>query len=171
MGIAIGLAAAILAIAATSCGSEGADVVDTDDREAGVYAVVLDWLIEGADLDRTGPDGTEIFVASRSEVPIDVDVQVTLVESFVDKVPLRFVDVWTEAVVENEADLPTHEGTVLVGLGAVDPDGDIVEVYADRYFSVTRAEAWIVTLEGSDDSWAISGQPQAGDIRPFSQDS
>lgn len=168
---------AALTLALTACSSSGPEVADSDDREVGIYSVVLDWLIAGADMPVGDEEGPALFVASRSEAPIDVDVQVVLVDAFVETVPLRFVDVWTEAVMKDEPDLPIHDGSMLVGLGAVDAEGEVVEVYADRYFSQSRAEAWIVTLErsgedgGGDAVWQIAGRPVSSDIRPFTDDS
>lgn len=178
MGIAIGLMV-LLTIAATACRSEGAAVPDRDEREVGVYSAVLDWLIADAGMiidatnatDDDDAEPADLFVASRSEAPIDVDVQVMLVDLYLDRVPLRFVDVWTEAVLEDEPDQPIHDGGMLVGLGAVEPDGDVIEVYADRYFSATRSQAWVLTLERSADDWQISGEPIDSDIRPFVDDS
>jgi len=162
---------AALVFALTACnGGQSDAVADSDDREVGVYTVVLDWLIEGA-VAVGEEDAADLFVASRAEAPIDVDVQVMLVDSFTEKVPLRFVDGWSEAVLEEEPDRPILDGSMMVGLGAVDPEGDVVEIYADRYFSESRAEAWIVTLELSGESWQISGPPLASDVRPFVEDS
>ena len=167
----VALLALLAAVASAACSGQDPNVTAGDEREVAVYTEVLGWLIENAEVTDGGPDPLVVFVASRSATPIDVDVQVALVDTFAETISLRFVDERAEALIEDETDRPVRNAGMLVGLGAVDAQGEVVEVYADRYFSATRAEAWIVTMERSGESWQMRGRPVASDLRPVADDS
>ena len=147
------------------------EVAGDDGREFSVYGEILEWILEDAPVVDDDADSIVVFVASRSEVPIDVDVQVALVDEFADRASLRFVDQRAEALVDDEPEQPVRDSGILVGLGAIAPEGEVVEVYVDRYLSRTEAEAWVVTTESSGDAWQMSGEPAHTDVRPLPEDS
>ena len=127
-------ALALLVASLVSCGSDVEDPVAADDRTAAVYNSVLTWVLDGEPgvgaVEK--PDWT-LFVAPRSEIQIDLDVQVAVIEALDPSIFVRFIDERAEAVHENVADNAVRDDGMLVGLGAVEQEGDIVEVYVDRY--------------------------------------
>ena len=108
-----------------------------------------------------------MFVATRSEEPIDIDVQVEVVGALDPRIFVRFIDDRTEAVAEDSDNQPVRDEGILVGLGAVPQASDSVKVYADRYRNSDDVEAWNVTVRRTDDSWELAGDPTRADVRPL----
>jgi len=152
----------------TSCSSAPDDRVAGDDRTAAVYESILDWMLdEEGGIDSGDRPEWVMFVATRSEEPIDIDVQVAVVEALDPRIFVRFIDERTEAVDADSDDEPVRDDGILVGLGAVPREGDSVEVYADRYRDSDDVEAWHMTVHRSGDSWELSGAPTKADVRPL----
>lgn len=162
VGVALCLFAPLAPLAA--CDQSSDDPTEGDGREAAVYELILDWVLAGEPA--AADDEPTVFVASRHEQPIDVEVQALIVEAMDERAEVRFVDERAEAVVDGEDGLPVHDGGVLVGLGAVPPDGDRVEVYVDRYRRADDVVAWDVTVQRRGESWQLAGEPAAADVRP-----
>lgn len=156
--------------ASTGCSANEIDPsADSGDaRTAAVYESILDWLIVG-EPGIGGEDQVDwvLFVASRSEEPIDIDVQADVFTAFEPRVEVKFIDDRTEAVDEEVETEPVRDLGLLVGLGAVPPEGDVIEVYADRYRDIDRVEAWRFTVSRADGSWQIDGAPVVTDVRPL----
>ena len=164
-------ALAIAAMSLTSCSSDPDNPVAGDGRTAAVYESILDWMLDEEPDVGTGerPEWV-IFVASRSETPIDIDVQVAVVDALDERISVRFIDERTEAVDVDSDDQPVRDGGILVGLGAVPQEGDSIDVYTDRYRNTDDVEAWLMNVERSGDSWAIAGTPTSTDVRPLPAD-
>jgi len=163
----IGLTAALVAVS-VGCSSPDIDrgALAGDERAAAVYEVILDRLIA----DEPGIGGEEqadwvLFVATRSEEVIDIDVQVGVVAALEPAVEVRFIDDQTEAIDTELEDQPVRDLGLLVGLGAVPPDGDTVEVYADRYRNANQIAAWQFTVSLVEGSWELTGPPATTDVR------
>jgi hypothetical protein len=163
----IGLTAALVAVS-VGCSSPDIDrgALTGDERSAAVYEVVLDWLIA----DEPGIGGEEqadwvLFVATRSEQVIDIDVQGHVVAALEPAVEVRFVDDQTEAIDSEVEDQPVRDLGLLVGLGAVAPDGDTVDVYADLYRNANQIDAWQFTVSRVEGSWELTGPPAPTDVR------
>ncbi len=167
---AVGVLAFLIA-GVISCGSGAEDPVAGDDRTAAVYNSVLTWVLDGEPGVGAGerPDWT-LFVAPRSEIEIDLDVQVAVVEALDSSIFVRFIDERTEAVHENVADNAVRDDGILVGLGAVEQEGDIVEVYVDRYQNANEVEAWWIILRRSGNVWQLVDTPESTDVRPLPTD-
>ncbi len=168
---AIWLAAAAL-VASTcllACSAAADDPTEGEGREAAVYGAILGWILD-ADPPLAGDDGRPpwtMFVASRHERPIGVDVQVLVVDALDERVVVRFIDDRTEAVDDSTELRAVREDGMLVGLGAVPAEGDRVDVYADRYRDTGDVAAWQVTVERSGNVWRVIGEPEAVDVRPL----
>jgi hypothetical protein len=155
----------------TSCGGSSDDLATSDDRTAGVYESILNWLLEeepGVSVDET-PEWP-LFVGSRSDLDVDLDVQVAVVEALEPRISVRFIDERPEAIDPNSEDVSVHDDGLLVGLGAVAEEGDNVEVYVDRYRNAVEIEAWLVTLRRAGTKWEIVGLPAPVDVRPLPAD-
>lgn len=159
---------AVGAMILTSCVSVSDNPAAGDDRTAAVYESILNWLLD----EEGGVDAAErlewvLFVASRSEQPIDIDVQVAVVAALDPRIFVRFIDDRTEAIDPDDQDQQVRNEGMLVGLGAVPDDGDSVEVYADRYRNSADVEAWHMAVQWSGDSWVLAGAPTSADARPL----
>jgi hypothetical protein len=158
-------------VGVASCGGGAGDPVASDDRTAGVYESILDWLLDeepGVSVDET-PEWP-LFVGSRSDLDVDLDVQVAVVEALEPRISVRFIDERPEAIDPNSDDVSVHDDGLLVGLGAVAEEGDSVEVYVDRYRNAVEIEAWLVTLRRAGTKWEIVGLPAPIDVRPLPAD-
>ena len=166
---AVGAAGAI-SMSLVACGAADADPRSGDGREAAVYESVLVWMLD-EEPPRASDDGSDerpgwtMYVTSRYEEPIAVDVQAFVVEALDDHVVIRFIDERTEAVDERDERQPVREDGILVGLGAVPPEGDSVVVYVDRYREIDDVEAFDVAVRRRGDTWEVVGVPAAADVR------
>jgi hypothetical protein len=162
----------LLSVAAVaSCGSEADDPATGDRRTAAVYESILDWMLDeepGISIDQN-PEWV-LFVGSRSEGQIDLDVQVAVVEALEPRIFVRFIDERSEAVDVDSENEPVRDRGLLVGLGAVAEQGESVEVYADRYRRAGDVEAWLVTVRRAETMWEIVGSPLPTDVRPLPAD-
>ena len=160
----------VLVVALVGCSSTDIDPAAGagDDRTAAVYGTILEWLILG----EPGVDGAEqadwvLFVATRSTEVIDIDIQAVVVAALDPVVKVRFIDDWAEAVDGEHETEPVRDLGLLVGLGAVTPEGDTVEVYADRYRNTEQVEAWQFTVSRVGGFWELTGTPEIIDVRPI----
>lgn len=157
-----------VALVAAACSSEPGGASEGDDRTAAVYRSILSWFV-----DAEGPLAEDheadwvMFIATRSEEPIDIDVQAALVEGMESDVFVRFIDARAEAVDEESDNEVVRDDGILIGLGAVPDESDTVEVYTDRYRDATDVEAWLVTIRRSGDNWQVVGEPEPTDVRPL----
>ena len=108
-----------------------------------------------------------MFVASRSEQPIDIDVQVAVVAALDARVFVRFIDDRAEAVATDAENQQVRDGGILIGLGAVPFEGDNVEVYTDRYRDSEDVQAWQMPVSRSGQRWMLTGAPTSTDVRPL----
>jgi hypothetical protein len=164
LACAVGVATLTLA----ACDQADDDPRAGEGREAAVYESILEWILDEepvADTDER--PGWTMFVGSRHERPIAVDVQVLVVETLDERIVVRFIDERAEAVDEDADKQPVRENGMLVGLGAVPAEGDRVDVYVDRYRETDDVDAWEVTVRRAGESWTITGVPIATDVRPL----
>jgi hypothetical protein len=165
-------AAAVGAILMTlvACTTADDDPREGDGREAAVYESVLVWMLD-EEPQRASDDvsderaGWTMYVTSRHEEPIGVDVQAFIVEALDDRVDVRFIDERTEAVEDGDERQPVREDGILVGLGAVPPEGDSVDVYVDRYREIDDIQAFDVAVRRRGDTWEVVGVPAAAEVR------
>ena len=164
------IAALVLCATAASCTSGVEDLTSDDERIAGVYASILDWTLdEEPSLSTDEKPEWVLFVASRSEEQIDLDVQVAVVTALEPRVFVRFIDDRLEAVEVDSENEPVRDEGLIVGLGAV-AEGESVEVYVDRYRETGDVEAWLVTVGRAGTTWEIVGSPSPTDVRPLPTD-
>lgn len=157
----------VLGIAVAACGDGADDPASIDGRTAAVYESILVWMLAeepGVSVDEK-PEW-QMFVGSRSEGQIGLDVQVAVAEALESRVFVRFIDDRSEAVDVDSENEPVRDGGLLVGLGAVAEEGNSTEVYVDRYRDADDIEAWLATVRRSGDTWEIVDSPAPTDVRP-----
>lgn len=156
-----------LLVVGGACGSSADDPADGDGRTAAMYESILEWVLEAVPTPADDEDLPVIYVVSRAEDEIDIDVQVAVIEALEPVAVIRFADSRDEAVDDEEPNRPVRADAVLVGLGAVPPEGDEVDVYAERYHDADDIDAWEVPLSHTGDRWALRGEPPTVDVRPL----
>lgn len=161
----VATAFAVIAVPVVAVGCGDADDPTTDEgREATVYALVLEWLV---DQEPTPADGDLVlYITPRSEHTVDIDVQANVVELMAPSADVRFIDELAEALELDEPGAPVRGDGVLVGFGAVASEGDVVEVYVDRYRTADDVEAWTVTARRTGTSWRFVQPPEPIEPRP-----
>lgn len=165
------IAILVVSVVGAACGSVADDPETSDRRTAAVYESILDWMLAqepGVIVDEK-PEWV-MFVASRSEGLVDLDVQVAVVDALDPRVFVRFIDERSEAVDVDSENESVRDGGLLVGLGAVAEEGESVEVYVDRYRDADDVEAWLVTVRRSGETWEIVDPPASADVRPLPAD-
>ncbi len=165
------IAILVVSVVGAACGSVADDPETSDGRTAAVYESILDWMLaQEPDVIVDGKPEWVMFVASRSEGLVDLDVQVAVVEALDPRVFVRFIDERSEAVDVDSENESVRDGGLLVGLGAVAEEGESVEVYVDRYRDADDVEAWLVTVRRSGETWEIVDPPASADVRPLPAD-
>lgn len=159
------LVAAVVAL--TGCSEESPG---TADRQIEIYAAVLSWLLEKeVPLPPQAPQGEDGEDGEAVEVPpvfvesfgpgVDLQVQVELVARFEEQgYDLHFLDTRSEAVDEDEPDVPVRDEAVLVGLGPI-PEGSPVDVRAEIYRGQADLEAYRFRLARRAGAWAFVQEP------------
>lgn len=152
------LLAAALAVSSACTGSPE---VDTVARDSAIYgAVVADVVEDAAPEPDTETDRLPVlFVESFDDETIALEVQVELVNSFVDRYELRFIDTFDEAV---DLELPSHPvppASLLIGLGPIVGDDD-VWVRTELYRDASDVSAFRYTLDRVDGEWVVVAEPE-----------
>ena len=166
--IQLACAVGVVTLTLAACDQADDDPKAGEGREAAVYESILEWILDEepvADTDER--PGWTMYVTSRHERPVAVEVEVLVVEALDERIVVRFIDERGEAVDEGAENQPVRENGMLVGLGAVPVEGDRVDVYIDRYLEIDDVVAWEVTVRSVGETWTITGVPLATDVRPL----
>lgn len=97
-------------------------------------------------------DVSIVYVVEFDDEPLSVDDQVAVIQELADEYDLRFVDE-IEAVAgiaEDGSYTPPLDGP-LVAIGQLNDDRDVVVVRAEVMSSTADADAWQISLRGTDD--------------------
>jgi hypothetical protein len=141
-----------LAAVGGSCGPDGSDA---DEREAGVYAAVIEALIaDDVGEDDVGEETKAVVYAGALDegATITLEVQSQVVEQLEDVATVRFVDERTEAIDSDADEEPVLEQGVLVLLGSV-PGGRSPTVRAERYVDVDDIARYRMQAQRSNGAW------------------
>jgi hypothetical protein len=143
---------AIAMLLASSCD----DSSDSEmSRPTQVYVAVLD-----AALDQVAtPPGDElpvVYVMPVGETAIDASVQAEVADAFHERADVRFADERSEAIVDDEEELPVRDEGVFVGIGDVAESGEPIEVEVEVYRSVDDSSRWVLTLARRSSRWTVT---------------
>lgn len=155
-----------LALSSTfAAGACGAPTSVTVEREADVYAVVIEALASDV-LEERAPDEAEpdpvIYAGPlEDEHVIPLEVQVSVIDQLEDLATVRFVDTWTEALHTTDEGVIILEEGLLVLLGPV-PSGSSVSVDAERLVEPDRATIFLVHAEEDGGEWTVTEVERRG---------
>lgn len=145
--VALGL---ILALANAACDPS----TETAEREAAAYTGLVEAAVGPepfADLD--DPRELVVWIYPLGDEPIDLDVQVAVLDRLDDFATVRFVDSFVEAIDEEEAGMPVLEDGVAVGLGPLRQD--LSQARVERYESEAD-EPRRFAASHEDDGWHLA---------------
>ena len=133
-------------------GSNGAAV----SRDAQVYvATIRDVLAEQPP--PTDPDVLPVvYVVGVGEKAIPADVQAEVAVELDDDADIRFADQRSEAVLEDEEDVPVRDEGVLVAVGELLPDVDPVDVTVEVYRSEADWSKVVLTIARGSSQWTVT---------------
>lgn len=139
----------ILALTSAACDPS----TETGEREAAAYTGLVRAVVGPepfAELDDRR--GVVVWIYPLGDEPIDLDVQVAVLERLDDFATVRFVDEFVEAIDEGETGMPVLEDGVAVGLGPLRQDRSRARV--ERYESeADEPRRFTASHEG--DGWEL----------------
>lgn len=145
--VALGLS---LALASAACDPS----TETGEREAAAYTGLVKTVVGPepfAELDDRRD--LVVWIYPLGDDPIDLDVQVEVLERLEDFATVRFVDEFVEAVLEDETGMPVLEDGVAVGLGPLRQD--LSQARVERYESEAD-EPRRFAASHEDDGWRLA---------------
>jgi hypothetical protein len=147
------LAAAALALVA--CGDDKKRVDGS--RESDVVSAIVQSVAR--DVGRMDDQTPVVFVAPFADTkPMDLGVQVAVVENVKHDATVRFVDDFDEAIDHDSDGEPVLNNGVLLRLGTVPVTGNDVRVPAERYRSASDGSALEFSVRKVADTWvAVPG--------------
>jgi hypothetical protein len=138
------------------------DGTETDDtaRDAAIYHSVIADVLDraGVDLDRSEALPV-VFIEAFDADGIALEVQVDVVNSFIEQYDIRFIDDRNEAIAMDLPGLPVRANSLLIGLGPIVLDGTVL-VRGELYLTADAVRAYRYSLAGSEDSWTMVGAPE-----------
>ena len=144
--------AAVAMLLASSCD----DSADSEmSRSTQVYVAVVDAALDQV----AAPPGDElpvVYVVPVGETAIDALVQADVVDAFHERADVRFADERSEAIVEDEEELPVRDAGVLMAIGDVAETGEPIEVEVEVYRSVDDSSGWVLTLARRSSRWTVT---------------
>jgi hypothetical protein len=152
-------ALAAVALALVACGDDKKRVDGS--RESDVVSAIVQSVAR--DVGRVDDQTPVVFVAPFADnKPMDLGVQVAVVENVKKDATVRFVDDFDEAI-DHDSDLePVLDHGVLLRLGAVPETGNDVRVPAERYRSANDGSALEFSVRKVADTWvAVPGTEHA----------
>jgi hypothetical protein len=97
-----------------------------------------------------------VYVVSVGEQDIRADVQAEVAEDLNDDAEVRFADRRSEAVLEDDENVPVRDDGVLIALGELVGDDDPVEVTVEVYRSETDSSKRVLTIERRSSRWTVT---------------
>lgn len=158
--VAIVRLAVLTAVVVAAVGCVDPQEADTTERDAAIFGVVLRDLIDGsgADLD----DSEElpvVFIEAFGPDGIALEVQIEVVNSFIDQYDIRFIDDRSEAIELDVPELSVRPNSVLLGFGPIVVDGS-ADLRSELYLSADDLHAYRYTLVDAAAGWVTVGEPE-----------
>lgn len=150
----------LLALTGVVSGCVEGTEVDETERDAAVYGAVISDVVDRSGVDLDDSDELPVvFIEAFDPDGIALAVQVEVINSFIDRYDIRFVDDRDEAIDVDLADLPVRANSLLVGLGPIVVAGN-VDVRSELYLSAEVVSAYRHTLAGGSNLWVTVGDPE-----------
>ena len=150
----------VFALAGALSGCVNGTEVDNTARNAAIYRSVIADVVDRSGVDLDGSEDLPVlFIEAFDANGIALEVQVDVVNSFIEQYEIRFIDDRDEAIVTDLAGLPVRANSLLIGLGPIVLDGT-VDVRSELYVSADAVSAYRYTLAGRDDRWVTVGVPE-----------
>ncbi len=148
-----------VALALVACGDDKKRVDDS--RESDVVSAIVQSVAR--DVGRMDDETPVVFVAPLADnKPMDLSVQVAVVENVKKDATVRFVDDFDEAIDHDSEGEPVLEDGVLLRLGTVPETGNDVHVPAERYRSAADGSALEFSVSKVANAWvAVPGTEHA----------
>lgn len=159
--------AILFALAGVLSGCANNTKVDNTPRNAAIYRSVIADAVDrsGVNLDDS-EDLPVVFIEAFDQNGIALEVQVEVVNGFIEQYEIRFIDDRDEAMAVDLAGLPVRTNSLLIGLGPIVLDGT-VNVRTELYLSADDVSAYRYTLTGSNDRWVTVSPPEEIDAEGF----
>ena len=138
---------------ASSCSDGGGD--DVVERDAAVYGVIVQWVVEAEAEPAAVDDGLTVFLEALDQDEITLEVQAAVVQGLESVVTVRFIDDRAEAVDHSQPGEPVREGGLLLGLGPVPRSGNTVEVTVERYIQDDESVGSRFTVRSAGGTWSV----------------
>lgn len=148
-----------IALAGVLCGCANGTEADNTTRDAAVYrSIIIDVLDRsGVDLDDS-ENLPVLFIEAFDADGIALEVQVEVVNGFVEQYEIRFIDDRDEAIDVELPGLPVRANSLLIGLGQI-VHNETIDVRTEVYLSTDAVRAYRYTLAGLDGGWETVGAP------------
>jgi hypothetical protein len=151
---------AILTAALVLIGCGDSPEVDNVARDAAIYRSVIADVVDRSGVDLDDSENLPVlFIEAFDADGIAIEVQVEIVNRFIEQYEIRFIDDHDEAIETDLVDLPVQANSLLIGLGPIVPGGT-VDVRSELYLSADAISAFRYTLAGGDDRWVTVGDPE-----------
>jgi hypothetical protein len=148
-----GVVLAVGAVVLGACSGDGG--IGTDERQAAIYAAVIDDIATESGSGEGGQFDGPVYVVASPGHEIGIEVQAEVVEQLDDRT-IRFVDEREEAIEESDDEAPVLGDGLLVTLGKIRGSGGRRTVAVRTYLRLGDDERQEVTLEGRGDRWAVT---------------
>lgn len=159
--------AMVFALVGVLSGCTNNPEVDNTPRNAAIYRSVIADVVDRSDVELDGSEDLPVlFIEAFDPDGVALEVQVEVVNSFIEQYEIRFIDDRDEAIVIDLEELPVRANSLLIGLGPIVLDGT-VNVRSELYLSTDDVTAYRYTLTGRDDRWATAGPPREIEAEGF----
>lgn len=144
-----------VAAAGTVAGCDGSDEGDVSRESEVIIAAVRDVLTEQP----PPPEPDElpvVFVVGVGERDIPAVVQAEVTRELDDAAAVRFADERGEAIEEDEEHVPVRDAGVLLVLGEVAGDEDVVQLSVEVYRSDQDWSKRVLTIASGGSEWTVT---------------
>jgi hypothetical protein len=146
------LAGAVVA-ALASCDGPADDEMS---REAQIYLAAVSEVIAEQVPTSTDDELPVVYVVPVGESEIDATVQAEVAGELHDLADVRFADERSEAVEEDEDDMPVRDDGTLVAIGEVPPEGEPIDVEIEVYRSAEDSSHFVFTFAPRSSQWVVT---------------
>lgn len=148
----------MLAVVLAATGGAGCDGSTPEElsRDAQVYVAAIRDVVDAEPPPADQDVLPVVYVIGVGEEDIAADVQAEVAVALKDDVDVRFADRRSEAVREDEEDMPVRDHGVLIAMGALPADADAVDVDIEVYRSDVDWSKRVLTIGRGPSQWTVT---------------